>query len=106
LSESKLEVFSPGLGVTEAGLRAFAESSLPKRLRWLSLTNRGQVQYARSIAEAPFERLESLKLEGFTIDEASAELFANHRGLAGLVDFKLTLCTMKPAAAHLLTRSP
>jgi uncharacterized protein (TIGR02996 family) len=106
LSTSKLEVFSPGLGVTEAGLRAFGESDLPKRLRWLSLTNRGQVQYARGVTEAPFERLESLKLEGFTIDEASAEMFASHRGLAGLVDFKLTLCAMKPAAAQLLARSP
>lgn len=106
LGSSKLEVFSPGLGVTESGLRAFGTSELPKRLRWLSLTNRGQVQYARSIAEAPFAQLQSLKLEGFTIDEASAELFANHAGLAGLVDFKLTLCAMKPAAAQLLARSP
>lgn len=102
----KLEVFSPGLGVTEAGLQAFAKSELPKRLRWLSLTDRGTVTYARGVAETPFERLESLRLEGFTIDEASAELFAQHRGLARLVDFKLTLCTMKPAAAAALVRSP
>lgn len=102
----KLEVFSPGLGVTEAGLRAFATSELPRRLRWLSLTNRGEVTYARGVAEAPFERLESLKLEGFVIDEASAELFAHHRGLAGLVDLKLTLCSLKPAAVQALVRSP
>ncbi|MFO0740953.1 MAG: TIGR02996 domain-containing protein [Labilithrix sp.] len=106
LGPTKLEVLSPGLGVTEAGLRVFGESELPARLRWLGLTNRGAVTYARAVAEAPFERLESLKLEGFVIDEASAELFASHRGLAGLVDFKLTLCTMKPAAAQLLVRSP
>lgn len=101
-----LEIFSPGLGVTETGLRAFAASDLPRRLRWLSLTNRGEVTYVRGVAEAPFERLESLKLEGFTLDEAGAELLAHHAGLAGLVDLKLTLCTMKPAAARRLVRSP
>jgi uncharacterized protein (TIGR02996 family) len=101
-----LTVFAPEGGVTEEGLAVFAASILPSRLRWLSLRNAGEVTFARTLTEAPFERLESLKLEGFRIDEESARAIGNHPGLRQLVDLKLTFCPLKLPAVQALASGP
>src|SRR6185437_12690170 len=71
-----------------------------------SLVNDGTVGSLLAFAEAPFERLESLTLEGFRMNDDVAEAFAANAGLRGLVDFKLTSCVLSPHAAAILASSP
>lgn len=101
-----LEVLSPGGGVSESGVHAFAESSLPGRLRWLNLRNDRTVASLVPFARAGFTRLESLTLEGFRIDDDVARALADNAGLAQLVDLKLVACQLKPSAAEILAESP
>lgn len=84
-----LEALDVTCGATNGGLRAFATSKLPERLRSLELGYSLDAVSALPLAKAPFRRLETLSLAGFSLDDETGKAFAENPAFASVVDLSL-----------------
>lgn len=88
---TNLEALTLTAGATEAGLEAFAKSSLPSRLRSLVINNHlAERIRPRALASVPFRKLATLALEGFLIDDTTGKAFADNPAFATVIDLSLT----------------